>query len=113
MKVQGNDLMSSFTSALNELFNCPRYELPTKWVTWFLKYLNRYASNRLFFEFISEETLLNFTNTVLTKMLAEDAQKKHDRQAALFTRSLNGIMLRILENARSGQMIEVLLELMI
>ncbi len=112
-QLKGEELMKVLQETLEELFDRERPKIPYKFTDYFLKALQKFSSQEQFFR-VPITQLQSYVQAILFKLLEEDKNKiVNEQNGGTFVKSLNGCMLRILENSRPNDMFLVLFNLLI
>jgi len=114
LRIKADDLIKALYVTLKNVFEKSKNEVPLKFAFYFLNMTHKLCSICAFLKNVTEENLKKFSEELLQRLLAEDDEKRFDAaDNENLVKTLNAIMLRVLENAEADDMFNVLFDLLI
>ena len=114
LRIKADDLIKALYVTLKNVFERSKNEVPLKFAFYFLNMTHKLCSIRAFLKNVTEDNLKKFSEELLQRLLAEDDEKRFEAaDNENLVKTLNAIMLRVLENAEADDMFNVLFDLLI
>lgn len=113
LQSKANHLSDALCKVIICIFDRPLDSIPLKFTKYFLTVLNRVCSSKLIVKEIEEKALLNLTEQILRRLLIDNLDKLGEYgEGELVLKTLNGSMLRLLENCNTTRIFVVLIRLL-
>lgn len=110
---KGSYFLEAVTKVMVQTFAKPAAEVQIRFAKYFLSVVHRVCSSKQIMAYLDEKTLYMLSEQVLRDLLIEDLDKLGERgEGELMLKTLNGTMLRILENCQVTLVFVVLIRLL-
>jgi hypothetical protein len=122
LKSKANTLVQAFHMVFKTICEKSKADVPVKFAEYFLNMSHKLCSSRTLMRAVNEQQLIIFTEEMLIRLISEEENKNeemknaHDEVKAsneTVIKTLNSIVLRILENSHPNVMFGVLFDLLI
>jgi cytoskeleton-associated protein 5 len=112
-KEKGSQFIDAITKVMVQTFARPVAEVQIRFAKYFLSVVHKVCSSKQIMICLDEKTLYMLSEQVLRDLLIEDLDKLGERgEGELMLKTLNGTMLRILENCQATLVFVVLIRLL-
>lgn len=113
LQKKANILSEALTKLIISTFDKPVKDIPLRFAKYFLNVLHKVCSTKIIMRELNESTLNALSEQILSKLIIENLEKIGEKgEGETMLKTLNGTMLRLLENTKPTRIILVLIRLM-
>lgn len=112
LQMKVNLLINAFCVVLEDTFSRPPNEIPIRFAKYFLDVVLKVSQSKPIMRDINEDKMFLLCEQVLTRLITPDLGSIGSNEGEVMKKSLNNIMIKILEHCDSTRIFVVLIRLL-